>query len=439
MIAFKEDGYTNAVIGHGLKNKDPAANFGFTITPLLADQTLAQLFIGNSIARKIVNLPADEATKNWITIDGDTDMLALQMLDDLGAEAHFADAIRWSRLYGGSVILMLADDGGRLDDALNENKLRCVEQLRVYDRTQVFWNDAVLYDDPRNKRYGQPEYYQITPVGGMPFLVHESRLLKFTGESLPDYYRLRYQGWGLPVYQGLWDELLGNGHAHKLALLIMERMSQAVIKLDGLLEVLSREGGDDEVKKRLELIDMARSLLNTIAIDKEDEFDLKTMSLAQIPELLDRFGLAVSAASNIPFTLLFGRSPAGMNATGQSDLENYYNMVRQIQKRQMKTPLDRLVRLLMLSKEGLFKGRGLDNWAVQFNPLWLPSEKEQAEASKINAEAREKTANERNTYVSMGALDPSEVRAKLKEEGDFDIQGDLEDDGEVPEDDLEAD
>lgn len=411
-MQIRTDGYKNAVIGHGLKNKDPAANFVFTPGPILTDQMLGNLFISNSIARKIVSLLADEAVKNWISIDDDPESKPMQILDDMGAEGHFADALRWGRLYGGSVILMLVNDGGTLEEPLREGNVKEVESLRVYDKTQVFWNDAVLYEDPRDKQYGEPEYYQINPIGGMPFMVHESRLLLFKGDPLPDYYRMRYRGWGLPSLQGLWDELLNNSHAHSLAIKIMERMSQGVLKLDGMLENLQTDFGETEVRKRLELIDMARSILNTIAIDKEDEFKLENMSLSQIPELLDRFGLAVSAASNIPFTLLFGRSPAGMNATGEADLENYYNMVKQMQKRQLKPQLSRLIRLISGSKEAL---------KLTFLPLWLPSEKEQAETDKLKADAKEKEATTANTYVGMGALDPSEVRKGLADREEYDI------------------
>lgn len=422
MSDIRLDGYQNAVLGHGLKNKDPAAHFLFSPGNLLTEQMLTSLFVGNSIARKIVSLPADEATKNWIKVEGDDDdCRALQMLDDLGAEIHFSDGVRWSRLFGGSAILMMANDGRLLSDPLNEKNLYSIDELRVYDRSQIFWNDAVLYEDPRNTKYGRPEIYQINPIMGMPFLVHESRLLLFTGDPLPEYRRLQTQGWGMNALQGMTDEVFRNDHGHDLAIKIVERVSQGILKLDGLLQKLMDEDGEAEVKKRLDLIDMARSVLNTVAIDKEDDFDLKNISMSQLPELLDRFGLAVSAASNIPFTLLFGRSPAGMNSTGKSDLENWYGFVGQIQKRQLKKPLDRLVYLLQLCKNGLFKGKQLEKWAVKFNPLWVPSEKEQADTKKTEADADKAKAEERQVYVNMGALDPSEVRQKLSDEGEYDI------------------
>jgi phage-related protein (TIGR01555 family) len=416
----RQDGFENAFIGHGMKNKDPMSNFKYVPEPRLSDQFMIDLYIENSIARKIIDLPADESTKNWIEVDGDEEEheeLAIQMLDDLGAEEHFANALRWSRLFGGSAILILANDGGTFEDSLNEKKLQSIEQLRVYDKRQIFWNDGVLYDDPNDLKYGEPEYYEITPIGGMPFMVHESRLLLFKGGPLPEHERLQYQGWGLPVYQGMFTEILNNNHSHKLAILILERMSQAVLKLSGMLEILERDTetehtGEDQIKKRLNLIDMARSILNTVAIDKEDEFELKSVPLSQLPEMLDRFGQALSAASGIPFTLLFGRSPAGMNATGKSDEESFYNKVKQEQKRQVKKPVDRIVKLLMLCKKGLFKGVEPKKWAVKFKPLWLPSDKDQAETDDKKASAKLKDAQADAVLVTNKIVSRAECRRK---------------------------
>ncbi len=430
----RQDGYQNAVIGHGIKKLDPMANYRFSLDMLMDDQLLAALYAGNRLAARVVDLPADEAVKNWITIDGDTDELAIQMLDDLDAEVHYADAIRWARLYGGSGILIVADDGGLLEQPLNENNLRKIEELRVYDRTQIWPDFMSRYQDPQNPKFNKPEFFEIYPVEGGQFRVHESRLQLFTGNPVPSRYYNQFWLWGFPALQGLWDELLHYAQSHKNAALIVERLSQAIYKFKQLAETLASADGDELVKKRMELVDIARHLLNTIVIDGEEDFDLKNIPLTNLPEMLDRFGLALSAVSGIPFTVLFGRSPAGMNATGKSDLENWYDLIRQIQKRQLKKPLDRLVRLLMICKEGLFKGRQPEMWKVEFKPLWLPSDKEQAETDKIKAEAKEKTANERNTYVGMGALDPSEVRAKLVEEGEYEIDQSLKLGGEVDDD-----
>ncbi len=427
----RQDGFINAVIGHGLRSRDPLANSRYTAAPILTDQQLAEMYYGNALVRRIIDLPAEEAVKNWIKVDDDdTDERALQMLDDLNAEEEFANALRWSRLFGGAAILPVIADGGRFEDPLNETSIEEVVELKVYDKREVIFESLLFNDDPMNVDYGKPEYYQINPINGTPFYAHKSRVLIFDGDPLPSRERALRNYWGLPTMQGLYDAVCNNDDAHRLARLIMERMSQSVIKFDSLLELLTTEEGEKTVMDRLHLIDMAKSILNTIAIDTKDEYAVFNMTLTNVPELLDRFGQYVSTVTGIPFTVLFGRSPAGLNATGTSDLENFYNLVRRLQKRRLKRNLDRLVRLLMLSKRGMFKGTEPAKWAIVMNPLWLPSAKEEADTRKLNAEADKAEADAAKTYVEMNALDGSEVRKKLDEDGKYPIDMTLDLSGE---------
>lgn len=417
----RQDGFINTVIGHGLKSRDPLANTYFTAAPILTDQQLADMYYGNALVRRIIDLPADEAVKNWIHIEEDKEeKRAIQMLDDLNAEEEFANALRWSRLFGGAAILPIINDGGTFEDPVNEGSVIAIEELKVYDKREVIFEPLLFNDNPMDVDYGKPEYYQINPINGTPFYAHKSRVLIFDGDPLPSRERALRNYWGLPAMQGLFDAVRNNDDAHRLARLIMERMSQSVTKFDGLLEKLATEGGEKEIQARLQLIDMARSLLNTVAIDKEDEFQLFNMSLTNVPELIDRFGMYVAALTGIPYTMLFGRNTSGLNANDQSQVENWYSLVRRLQKRRLKSNLDRLVKLLQLAKKGLFRGVEMEKWCVEFNPLWMPTEKEQAETRKINAEADKAAADTATAYVNMGALDPSEVRRGLTEDYEID-------------------
>ncbi len=160
---------------------------------------------------------------------------------------------------------------------------------------------------------------------------------------------------------------------------------------------------------------MARSMMNTIALDSEDEYDLKNVTLAGIKDVLDYFEIALCAAADIPATVLFGRSPSGQNSTGESDLENYYNMVERIQRQKIKPQLQRLIHLLDCCQD--YHLNLPQEYTIEFNKLWNPSAKEQAETKQIEADARAKDAAAAAQYVSLGALDPQEVRNKL-DEGD---------------------
>lgn len=415
----REDGYANLVTGAGKANRDPMSNWIFGIGELLSDKLLSDLYVGNKLARRIIDLPSDESVKNWIDIEKVEDDIKENMgniLEDIGAESFFADAVRWARLYGGAAILIIVDDGGTLEDPINYNNIQAVEQLRVYDRTEISYTNTMLYDDPSSPTYGKPEFYTISPRNGTSFMVHESRLLLFNGEPTPSRYSTLFQDWGMPVLQGLTDEIRDCKISYSGGALIIQRISQAIHKVPDLSDMLATEDGEELAMKRLQLIDMSRSLLNTILIDAEEEFELKNIPITGVRDLLDQFGILVSALSGIPYTMLFGRSPAGMNSTGQSDLENYYNMVRQIQKRNIKKPLQKLIRLLFLSKKGPTNGAEPKGWKLEFNPLWLPSDKEKAETEKIGADAKKAKAEAANIYAGMGALDSSEVRKTLEED-----------------------
>lgn len=412
----RQDGYMNLVTGAGKKNRDPMANWTFGVGELLSDGILADLYVGNRLARKIIDLPSDEAVKNWINIENAEDIQEAMesTIEDLGAETAFADAVRWSRLYGGSAILIIADDGCTLEEAIDMNNIKSIEQLRVYDRTEISYTNTMLYTDPSSKEYGKPEFYTISPRNGISFMVHESRLLLFNGEPIPSRYASLYQDWGMPVLQGITEDLRNCNISYQSAALILQRLSQAIYKMPDLSTLLETEEGENLAMKRLQLIDMSRSLLNTILIDGEEDFDLKNIPLTGIKDLLDQFGILVASLSNIPYALLFGRSPAGMNATGESDLENYYNMIRQIQKRHIKKPLQKLIRLLFLCKDGPSKGTEPEGWKLEFKPLWLPSDKEKAETNKLESESNKLEAETAEIYVNISSLDPSEVRENIK-------------------------
>ena len=136
--------------------------------------------------------------------------------------------------------------------------------------------------------------------------------------------------------------------SHSNGTKLLERSVQAIYKMKNLANLLSTEDGENKVLQRLQVIDMARGILNSMAIDAEGEdYDFKTLQMSGVKDVIDTTCNMLSAVTNIPQTILFGRSPAGMNATGDSDLENYYNMVENIQKQNMKANARTVIDLIL--------------------------------------------------------------------------------------------
>jgi uncharacterized protein len=114
--------------------------------------------------------------------------------------------------------------------------------------------------------------------------------------------------------------------------------------------------------------------------------------------------LKISAATGYPMTLLFGMSPAGLSATGESDIRLYYDKVADQQKRALLPALRRLVSLIFRAKKGPTNGKEPENWTIRFRPLWQLDDVQQATARKMQADAD-------CEYVNASVLTPEEVAA----------------------------
>lgn len=415
---FHSDGYLNTIIGHGLRNRDPftAYRFHTTAADRMSWDEAEDLYTYNGIAQKIIKAPADEAVRAGFVIkDGDSvvdDNSNVQSaLEDLQLQSKMAEALAWDRLYGGAAIVMLIDDGGELDEPLAINRVRKIDKLLVFDAQDIDRNNVVFYDDPRSPHYGMPEVYGIVGYNGNSFTVHESRLLLFDGGMVSNRKRRQQNGWGATIFDGVQDFIQHYATSLSLSNMALHRLSQSVVKLAGLSTLLSNDFGEQQVQRRLQAIDMARHMMNSLALDSEDEYDLKNLSLAGIPAIVEKFENALCAATDIPATILFGRSPEGQNSTGHSDFENYYNMIGRIQQRKVRPQLVKLLTVVNAASD--YKISIPAKYTIEFNPLWNLSDKEKAETENIAAQAREHDATAARTYHDLGALDALEIRDKL--------------------------
>ena len=83
----------------------------------------------------------------------------------------------------------------------------------------------------------------------------------------------------------------------------------------------------------------------------------------------------MAGAAEIPATKLFGRSPQGLNATGEADLRNYYDMIAQMQERILRPALEKLLPVMAISCWGYVP----DDFEIVFEPVMTSSPAERAE------------------------------------------------------------
>lgn len=400
MSATRLDGWQNLLTRMGTRG-DPKSHTHMGAPVRLMEQELNFIYRSAGIGRRVVDIPAQEMVRQWVDIEGDAEGLILGEFARLRLKSECLRVLRWSRLHGGAVMVLIVQDGGTLADPLFENAIDHVVSVRVYDRWQAIPEKTSVDLDPASVSFGQPMHYQITPVQGQPFNVHRSRLIVVDGEDIPERERLRNQGWGDSVLQPIYDELRQYADGFHASTAIMRDFITNILTMEGLGTMIAA-GQEDLIHKRLEILDMSRSVLNTLLLDAGEQFHRQASSVAGLPDLLDRIMLAMCAATGIPATKLFGRSPAGLNATGDSDIRNFYDDMRAEQEDKLRPVLERIMHLVAISKRGPFRGRPPADLRLEFLPLWQMSETQ-------DAEWRNKMAQTDALYIANGVLDPSEV------------------------------
>ena len=433
---MRHDGdYINMLNRYGTM-QDNSMSYDFQKGGFIPDMMLTDQYEENGLFAKIIDIPAEEAIKHGFDLglkeNCETGIYITEMLEYLEFEEIAAQAIKWSRLFGGALGVMLIDDGRGIDEPLDWKSIKGIEEIRLYERAIVYPDYASLmrytpsYEGRSRKlsrRYGVPERYHINSIYEQ-FWVHESRCLIFRNGKLPERtMQAFYRTWGLPEYIRIRKALREAITSHSTGVKMLERCVQPIYGMKGLADTVAGPGGRDLIIDRLTAIDLARHILNSIAIDADGEtYDFKSFPLAGVHEVIEAADNMLSAVSNIPATKLFGRSPDGMNATGHSDMENWYSYVDGIRNLQIKPNLQVLIDVII--RGGIAQGEISEepDIKLKFNPLWSMSDDEEADIAAKNAGTQQTRANTAKIYVDMGALDPSEVRSGLAGEGDFQIE-----------------
>jgi hypothetical protein len=110
----------------------------------------------------------------------------------------------------------------------------------------------------------------------------------------------------------------------------------------------------------------------------------------------------IIGASKIPHTLLFGESPGGLGSTGRSEERDFAKHLGDYQASHYKRPLQKLMKMIMLSKDGPTNGEVPESWRIKFNDLFELNEREKADV-------RARVAAVDGRYVQLGILHPKEV------------------------------
>ncbi|ENP7789453.1 DUF1073 domain-containing protein, partial [Acinetobacter baumannii] len=164
------------------------------------------------------------------------------------------------------------------------------------------------------------------------------------------------------------------------------------------------------VAERFLSVGLLKGLNGMIVLDKEEEYDSKSYSFGGLPDLMREFSIQAAGAADMPYTILFGQSPAGMNATGEHDTRNYYDSIATKQTWSLKPFMMKLLRVIVQTTFG----RQIPSLDVVFNPLWQLDAKVRSEVEKANAERDSK-------YLEMGIITEPQIAKQLVIDGVYSV------------------
>lgn len=409
---FALDGLENFMTGMGMSfDKTMFTRWG--AGTVVIDR--AQLEMGyrtDWIARKVVDIPAWDATRNWRSWQAsDTQIEQIEAVEKkLRIKSKVKQALTKARLYGGAALVMGVDDGQSPDKELDLERVTTDSLKFVHVVSRHELTTGQLDYDIMSQYYGMPSYYESMGQGtAAQVRLHPSRVVRFIGLEMPDPMR-QNDGWGDPVLQIVADAVKACGTVSQSVAQLVSELKVDVIKVPELTANMMTAEQEEKLKRRFGMAASAKSIYNMLLLDREEEWQRIQTNLAGLPDLVKVYLMIASGAADIPATRFVGQSPQGLNATGDSDTRNYYDRVKHEQENEISPALEMLDEVIIRSATG---SRDENIW-YEWNSLWQMTPEQLAELSLKKAQTFQIDAN-------AGLMNPAVLKearqAQLIEDG----------------------
>ncbi|WP_414492387.1 anti-CBASS protein Acb1 family protein [Stenotrophomonas maltophilia] len=381
-IAQIRDGLVNLVANLGTP-RDKAASTFYGM-PMLSEQEAENAYRGTWLARKVIDIPAMDSCRKWRGWSADQKQISAIETEEkrLGLQQKVLKAMIRARLSGGAALYI---GTGQSDPALPLKPESIgkggIRHINVLPKRVLQAGELDL--DSESPGYGLPAFYTLSSGTGGQVKIHPSRLVIMHGADKPDPEQGIGDGWGdsvlLAISKAIKD---ADASAANIASLVFEAKVD-VIKIPNFMASLADPEYEQKVLQRLTLAAMAKGVNGALLLDAEEEYEQKQAQFGGLVDLLMGFMQLVSGASDIPMTRLLGQSPGGLNASGESDLRNYYDRISSNQELVLQPSLQILDECLIRSALGSRPAEVFYNW----RSLWQTTDTERAAIGKSTAES----------------------------------------------------
>jgi uncharacterized protein len=355
-----------------------------------------QLYAAGGIPARIVDVIPEQSLRHWIewsNVDKKTQKIINERCKSIGLREAILKSWKWGRAYGGACLHIVTDTPDPASPLRRGEKIIGLRDLSRWD-LRILTTD-VEYDFG-SPNFGHPRIYYLNVQMGSQYKgypIHWTRMIRFDGQLVPRRTYIRNNYWHDSILNRLYNSIRNYENANDAAAACLMDFNVDVFKMKNLSNLIS-SGNEALVKSRLDMVEYAKSVINAMIIDADDEdYENKGRSLEGVAELLVHQANRLVAETDMPHTVLLGESPDGSSATGNSTSQQWYNFIGTEQENYLRPKLDHVLDVLFYDMPGL---------EYKFKSLRVLDDTEKADV-------RLKVAQTDQIYIGEGVLDPTEI------------------------------
>lgn len=402
--AINIDGWSNVLTSIGIKNKDK--RLGAEVKWCRGTrEDFNHFYSADDLAGRIVDIIPEDALKKGYTITGIEDKAKVKQLEDrlkaIKLNERALEAWKLARVHGGAGMIKVTEDAQMDQPAPSPKAGKKILALNVVDRWGLVVSSIDIDAEITSPTYKEPISYSLQVSEGSKTVhvpISASRVVRYNGAFLPRQIERENGYWGDSILTKLKNAIRNYQISHDAAAVTVQDFDIPVLKLNNMAAMIAA-GQDADVIKRLEMINIGKSVAKMMVIDAQnEEFEHKGRNVTGLKDVLEKIESRLVTASNMPRTKLLGEQAGGLGGTGVHESSNWFEVVEAEQENYLKPKLLDVIGYVAETEFGIAR----DKIGIEFIPLWQESEKEEAERKKLIAETDK-------IYMDSGVVDPTEV------------------------------
>ena len=264
--------------------------------------TLEHNYIYDGVFAQVVDTLVDMSLQTSYTITDNNEENQAR-LSELGLRHVLPEALKESRLYGGSVILV-----GQNVESLEQTQLPWINGTEITGLTIV-----CRFDVQVNHEIGTNEIISYVHNG---LTYHPSRVIHINAFGFNSKSKLNYNGFSPSITERSYEALMRRDQLARGINALASKMGTLFYRGKDFLKMLKADA-EGMALKRMSLLSANMNATDITPLDMDEEVFRMAMDFSNLDKLSETVNKQVAASSNIPYSILFSPDNVDTKSAGQ--------------------------------------------------------------------------------------------------------------------------